>query len=86
MPRRNLSCGAHKKNLKKHLSYQWYHRYVFMIHYYKESLAMNKLGTINIYVLVSGSGQAHIIPIISIVSHVYRDSKGSIPALHVQGV
>ena len=57
-----------------------------MIHYYKESLAMNKLGTINIYVLASGSGQAHIIPIISIVSHVYRDSKGSIPALHVQGV
>ena len=47
---------------------------------------MNKLGTINIYVLVSGSGEAHYHTYYIHSTHVYRDSKGSIPVLHVQGV
>ena len=44
---------------------------------------MNELGTVNIYVLVCGSGQAHSI---TVVSHVNSDSKGSLLALHVEGV
>ena len=43
---------------------------------------MNELGTVNIYVLVCGSGQAHSIT----VAHVNSDSKGSLLALHVEGV